>query len=227
MTNFGDTAYIKRGFQIDPKRLFYSDSNMALTMLVTLVSGYGILEAGTILGKITESTNRKDRYVPYAIQAPAAGLEFVGGMYLLNDGASDSTLFDVTMEDSYKVDVGDHVAGVDSDGVPIDMGAVTAIDRTTYSNKATIQVAQVDASALTVANGAMLFVQTQTTTPFTNAKMILVEGVDTGVGPDAVGGNASVVVSNAMLYKGLLPNMDAGALIDLGAVEEGQYLILK
>ncbi len=227
MDNFGDTAYIKRGFQVDPKRLFYSDIKIALKKMVTLVPGYGILEAGTVVAAITESTNRVSQHVPYAIQAPTVGLPFIGGAYLLADGGSTDTTIDITLPDSYKFAVGDHIAGVDSDATPIDLAAITAIDRTTYSNKAVLTIAQVDISALTVAAGAMIFIQTQTTTPFVDAVSILTEGVDTGVGSDAKGGQGAVVISNAMLYKGLIPNYDAGALTDIGAVTDGQYLVLK
>lgn len=225
--NYGDSPYIKRGFQVDSKRLFYSDEKIALKKLTSVVAGYGILEAGTVLGKITESTSRKDMYVPYAIQAPTAGLDFVGGAYLLADGASDTTLLQVTQEDSYKFAVGDHIAAVDSDATPIDCGAIVAIDRTTYSNKATIQIAETSMAAITVAAGGMIFIQTQTTTPFSNAVGILIEGVDTGTGENAVGGQGGVVFSNAILYKGLIQNYDSGALTDLGATTDGQYLILK
>ena len=223
----GDAPNIKRGFQVDPKRLFYSDEEKALCKMVTLVPGYGILEAGTIVGVITESTSRKDQFVPYAIAAPTAALPFIAGAYLLADGGATDTLIPVTMEDSYKFAVGDHLGGVDSDATPIDIGAITAIDRTTYSHYATLTVTEIDLSGLTVAKGAMVFIQTQTSTPWTNAIGILKEGVDTGVGEDAVGAQGSVVISNAMIYKGLLPNYDAGALTDLSGVVSGQLIVLK
>jgi hypothetical protein len=225
--NYGDTPYIKRGFQVDPKRLFYSDSNIALKKMISLVPGYGILEAGTVVAKITESTNRKDRYVPYAIQAPEAGLDFIGGAYLLVDPGATATLLSVTMQDSYKFAVGDHIAAVDNDAAPIDCGAIIAIDRDTYSHYATIQIAETDLSTVDGADGGMIFIQTQTTTPYTNAMAILAEGADTGVGENAAGAQAGIVLSNAMLYSGLIQNLDSGALTDLGAVEDGQHLILK
>ena len=56
---------------------------------------------------------------------------------------------------------------------------------------------------------------------------LIKEGVDTGTGADAVGAQGSIVMSNAMLYKGLLPNYDAGALTDLSGVISGQLLVLK
>lgn len=224
---YGDTPYIKRGVQVDKRRLFYSEERIALTGLATVVPGYGILPAGTIVGEITESTGRIGQFVPYAIQAPVAGQNFVAGAYLLANGATTSTLLEVTKDDSYKFAVGDHIAAVDSDGAPIDCGAITAIDRTTYTNKATITIAETNLSTITVAAGGMIFIQTQTTTPFTNGLAILSEGVDTGVGEEAVGGQGGIVLSNAMLYKGMIPNLDAGALTDLGAIIRGQYLVLK
>jgi hypothetical protein len=224
---YGDTPYIKRGFQVDPKRLFYSDYGLALKKMVTLAPGYGILEAGTLIGKITESTGRKDMYAPYAVLAPVRGLPFIAGAYLLEDGGATDTTAKVTIKDSYKFAVGDHIAGVDSDATPIDIGAITSIDRTTYSHYALIGFAQVNLSSLTVANGGILFIQTKTASPYTKAYAILGEGVDTGEGVDAAGGQGAAVFSHAIVYKGLLPNSDAGALTDLGAVEDGQHLILK
>jgi hypothetical protein len=224
---YGDAPHIKRGFQVDPKRLFFKGENGCLKKVVTIVPGYGILEAGTLLGQITESASRLSQFVPYAIAAPTKALPFIAGAYVLEDGGQTDTTIKVTMPDSYKFAVGDHLAAVDSDATPIDLGAISAIDRTTYTHYAVITVAEVDLRGITVANGGMIFIQTQTGTPWTNAIGILVEGVDTGEGADAVGAQGTIVISNAMLYKGLLPNYDAGALTDLSGIISGQYLVLK
>lgn len=224
--SYGDSPFIKRTPQVDPKRLFYSDEKIALKKMVTFAPGYGILEAGTLVGKISESTSRLSQYVPYAIQAPVAGLPFIGGAYLLADGANGTTI-QVTMEDSYKFAVGDHIAAVDSDATPIDIGAIVSIDRTTYPHYAVITVGSVDLTAIDVSTGGMIFIQTQTATPYTNAMGVLMDGIDTGTGEDAVGAQGSVVFSNAMLYKGLFPNYDDGALTDLSGVEDGQMVMLK
>jgi hypothetical protein len=223
----GQTPHLRRGAQVDPKRLFYSDQNIALTKQVTIPPGYGFLPAGTVMGKISESTNRAGQFVPYAVQAPTAGLAFLGGAYLTQDGAASAECH-VTMEDSYMFAVGDHLGAVDSDGTPIDLGAVTAIDRTTYAHKAVVTATNDVTAAITVANGGMVFIQTDASTPFSTAAGILTTGVDTGYGEEADGGQGVVVLSNAILYKGLIPNLDAGGLADLTwATEDGQFLILR
>jgi hypothetical protein len=223
----GQTPHLRRGAQVDPKRLFYSDQNIALTKQVTIPPGYGFLPAGTVMGKISESTNRAGQFVPYAVQAPTAGLAFLGGAYLTQDGAASAECH-VTMEDSYAFAVGDHLGAVDSDATPIDLGAVVSIDRTTYSHKAVITATNDVTAAITVAAGGMIFIQTDASTPFSTAAGILLTGVDTGYGEMADGGQGVVVLSNAILYKGLIPNLDAGGLADLTwATEDGQFLILR
>lgn len=228
MDSYGSTPYIKRGFQVDPKRLFYSNESIALKKLVTLVPGYGILEAGTIVAKITESTTRLGQYVPYAIAAPALNMPFFGGAYLLQDEAAGATTLRVTVKDSYKFAVGDHIAVDDNNSSPVDLGAITAIDRTTSAIYATITFTTAsDLSGLDMANASVVYIQSQLTTPFSCAVGVLGEGVDTGEGEEAVGGQGMCVFSNVMLYKGLLPNYDADALTDLSGISDGQVIILK
>jgi len=131
------------------------------------------------------------------------------------------------MEDSYKFAVGDHIGAVDNDGAPLDSGALVSINRTTYSNQAVLTLGGALTATIAIADGGGLFIQTQTTTPFTNAVGVLVGGVETGTGANAKGGQGVIVLSNAMLYKGLIPNYDAGALTDLGGSVRNQFLILK
>jgi hypothetical protein len=64
-------------------------------------------------------------------------------------------------------------------------------------------------------------------TPFSVAKYILDADVDTGVGADAAGALAPVVLSNAVLYAASLLNASAAALVSLNAVADGQHIILK
>jgi hypothetical protein len=227
MPGLGDTPYQHRGYQNDPRRLFYSDPNIALTKKIMIPAGHGILKAGTVMGAITESTNRKGWYVPYAVQAPAAALAFISGAYLLLDGALSAECH-VSMDDSYKFEVGDHLGAVDSDATPIDLGAIVSIDRTTYSHKAVVTATNNVTTAITVAAGGMIFIQTEAASPHSKAKAILAGTYDTGVGENAKGASeAVVVISNAILYKAACHNIDADAITDLGVVEDGQHFILK
>lgn len=223
----GETAHLTRGSQIDPKLIFGSDINQALKREVSLVPGYGVLPAGTIIGEVSESTNRVGYGVPYAVQTTVIpAMAFVGGAYIVTDGEADTNVV-VTMADSYKFAVGDHLAAVDSDETQVDLGAIASIDRSTYSHIAVIVVSNNITTAITVAAGGFVYVQTDTSSPFTTAKGFLLVGVDTGSGENAKGGDGVIIVSHAKVRHSLLPNYDAGALADFGnASVKGQWIFL-
>lgn len=225
-----DTPQVLRGYQDDPKRVFYSDIEKALTREVFIPAGYGYLKPGTVLAEITsESTNRSYNFVPYSFEDPSSDINNFHGAYLLIDGAA-STAVHVTLNDSYKFAVGDHLMAMDSDtygASAVDLGAITAIDRTTYPNKAVITVTNNVTTDITVANNGAVAIQTYATAPFVKAVGFLFGGVDTGIGENAAGAQGVIVLSNAMLYKGLVFNYDSEAKTDLGNIESGQFIILK
>jgi len=226
----GDTAYINRGSQEDLKRLFYSDPDKALAKIITIPAGYGVIKAGAVMGIITESTDRVDQYVPYtgldAVGNVAAGVSYLFGAALLVADPSTNTTGYVTMDDSYKFAVGDHLVAGDSDLSPTDLGAITAIDRTTYTHIAGITVTNSFGSE-TIAKGGLVTIQSATASPYVCAKGILKATVDTGTGEDAKGAQGALVIKNAMLYKNCLYNYNADALADLSwATENGPYLVL-
>lgn len=226
----GDIPYIYRGSQEDLKRLFYSDPNLALTKVITIPAGYGVIRAGAVMGIITESTNRVDQYVPYtgldAVGNVAAGIAYLFGAAPLVADPSTNTVGYVTMDDSYKFAVGDHLVAGDSDLSNTDLGAITAIDRTTYSHIAAITVTNSFGSE-TIAKGGVITIQTATSSPYVCGKGILMAAVDTGVGENAKGGVGVLVIKNAMLYKNSLYNYNADVLTDLsGSVENGPYLVM-
>ncbi|MDY0324781.1 MAG: hypothetical protein RBQ87_01240 [Candidatus Cloacimonadaceae bacterium] len=232
---YGDTPYMQRGGQIDRREIFGPCNLEAVLQIpVTIPPGFGYIPAGAVMGQITSETGatRASQYVPYTPQDAAGGLAaalttLFGAAYLLADPGATATTLDVTLNDSYKFAVGDHIAAIDSDTVAIDCGAISAIDRTTYANKAVITIAETDLSAVDSANGGCLIHQTQLTTPFQNAVGILVGGVETGIGSKAKGAQGVIVISNAILNSGALYNLDSGAITDLGAVSSGNWLILK
>ena len=226
----GDTPYVYRGTQDDLKRLFYSDPSRALAKVITIPAGYGVVKAGAVMGIITESTNRVDYYVPYtgldSVGNVAAGIEDLFGAAFLVADPSTNKIGYVTMDDSYKFAVGDHLVAGDSDLSNTDLGAITAIDRTTYTHMAAITVTNSFGSE-TTAKGAVITIQSATSSPYVCAKGILKAAVDTGTGENAKGGQGVLVIKNAMLYKNSLYNYNADVLTDLtGAVEDGPYLVL-
>ncbi len=226
MVYLGDTAYLQRSGQLDPKRVFESDLNYSLQRSISIVPGYGILPPGCIMGQITESTSRKGMFVPYAIQTAELVSNNFYGAYLLLEGAADLLCY-MTIDDSYKFAVGDHLGAVDSDATAIDLGAVTAIDRTTYATQAIVTVTNNVTTAMNIAKWAFVFIQTDTSTPFTTAQGLLAGSYDTGTGENAKGAEGSMVLSNAMVKYGLIPNYDAGALTDLSGVLSAPYMIMR
>ena len=228
----GQTPYVYQGGQEDLKRIFY-DLDGAKSHSISIPAGYGVIKAGTVMGIITESTNRKNYYVPYVpadttgdITAAMSDDEARGFAYMVADQGGSSKDIYVSMDDSYKFAVGDHVATIDSSGTDDDGGAITAIDRTTYSHMAKITVTNT-IGAITVANGACVFIQTAAAAPHVCAKGVLKAAVDTGVGENAKGGQGVLVVKNAMLYKDNLHCYNDDALADMSwGSESGKYLIL-
>ena len=114
----------------------------------------------------------------------------------------------------------------DSDASPVDLGALVSIDRTTYTHQAVLTWTNQVTTGITVAKAGGVHIQTTTSSPYTYAKGILFNSVDTGEGENSKGADASLIVKNAALYKGLLTGYDAHAKTDLGNTEDGLYYII-
>lgn len=215
----------QKTYQKDYKRLYYSEENASLKVPITLQAGFGLIEAGTALARNTSAAAaRLGKFVPYDPTATITGAEVAPGRaYLVADsGASSSDLY-VTINDSYKFAVGDDAIIVDNDTAAENLGAITAIDRATYSHMAKITV--------TVATGGVSFTTADfaylTVEGYDVCKGILEKSVDTGTGANANGANATLILGNCVLYTGSLINLDANAKTDLTAVAFGIYTYMK
>ncbi len=205
------------------KALFHSLRDIALILDKTAKAGYGYLQAGTVM-----CVNTADSLlVPYpetdaAINAAAAKA------YLVADSGSASDTVQVLTSESYKFIVGDSLVIVDDTTTAEDLGAITDITLSETTGLATITVTtDIGSTSFTTARNAHVYVKSDGSAPFAKAKYILDQDVNTGEGEDALGANISVVVSNAVLYTAALPNSDAAALTDLGAITDGRFTILK
>lgn len=230
-TTKGETPYILYGKQTDYKRIFYSSPNQALQKEVTLAPGYGIIRAGTALAKNVSASGNKNLYVPYCPTTPSSADPNQKGNAFLVQNAAGSDLY-VTMEDSYKFEVGDDVILYDSDTKTTaaeNMGAITAIDRTTYLHMAKITVTATVSGTFTVANSAAIHVEcgADNTNGYSDCAGILGSTVDTGSGENSQGAVASIILSNCILYEGLLANVDAAAKTDISASSNGNLLVIK
>lgn len=232
-----DIASIIRGGQKDYKKLFYSNPEQALTKEVTLQAGYGLIPAGTVLAKNLSAAGNVNKYVPL-MPGIAANLpdsadpnHQLACAFLTADVSSGSELV-VTMADSYKFAVGDDLILFDETTYAAsseNLGAITAIDRTTYLHLALITVTATVSGSFTVAAFACIHVEAGavSTNSYSVAVGVLMHSINTGVGENAQGGVAPMVISNCMLYNGLLTNMIAQARTDLSATVDGQFLIMK
>ena len=222
-----DTPYVGYGVgHPDYRALFYSDPEASLRLPITVSKGFGVLKEGQAMAFNTTATNGggAGKMVPYDACAAAliTGAEYAPGRaYLVADGAANTSAY-VAMNDSYKFVVGDHVYAVDSDDSDVDCGAITAINRTTYPHMAVITVTNNVTVGITVAKFGYLYTKGADT-----CVGILEMAVDTGVGAAAADANATLVVSNAILYTGCLINLDATGLSDISGTQVGQFTVLK
>lgn len=186
------------------KRLFHSRREQALIIDKTAKKGFGYLKAGTVL-----AVDADGMCVPYVPATVVAGAESALGcipILAVNDGviqipkgyAGIFTIDDILREVGQSQDI-----------------VVEAISFGDYYDTITVdEYAGLAANEFLMIKGAA------------TAKYILDQDVDTGFGDIAVGANISVVVSNAILYKNSLINMDDTAIAALGLVD-GQFFILK
>lgn len=228
----GDIASVIRGVQEDYKKIYHSNPNQAMVIDVTLAPGFGVVKAGTALAKVTGDGAAKGKYVPYNPTTISSAVKGTGQAFLVSDQGASTSVY-VAMADSYKFTVGDQVYIADNDtktSSAEDLGVITAIDRTTYVHMAVITVTSAASGAtFTVAQSACIFHEAgaDNSNTWSDCAGILDVSVDTGDDENAKGGVGSMVISNAMLYNGLLTNVDAAARTDISASVSGQYLILK
>ena len=217
----GDSPNVKYGpMQTDYRRLLYSDEAILMQVPIQLSEGYGILKAGTALARNASNltTGNKGKLFPYSPSAITGAEDAPGRAYLVQNSTQSTAIY-ISIPDSYKFKVGDDLMIIDDTTSGENLGAITAIDRTTSPIRANITT--------TTSCGA---------TPFTTARFafvaaegydtcvgILGKSVDTGVGLDSVGAGATLWLKNYVAYTAGLINVDAAAVVDLDLSTIGLY----
>lgn len=219
-----DTPNVVIGVQTDYKKLFYSNPDIALTKPIQLAAGYGVLKMGLVVAKNASAAGNVGKYFPYDPASTVTGAEEAPGRaYLVQSSGTSASILYVTLDDSYKFKVGDDVIIHDDTTAAENLGAITAIDRTTYNHMAAITV--------TVATGGTSFTTARfayiTIEGYATAAGILIRSVDTGTGASAAGAGGVLLLSNAILYTGMLQNCDSTARSTLSATLDGPYVIFK
>ena len=220
-----DTPSVVLGSEEDYRRLFYSDPEAAIVFPITIQAGYGQLKSGTSIAKNLSASGNAGKFVPYNPTTFTGTEDHPGRAYLVQDGAALGNDIYVTMDDSYKFAVGDDLIINDNTTTAENLGAITAIDRTTYTHMAKITfTTAVGSTAFTTARFAYVCVEAgDSSNNFSDCVGILLKSVTAGTGVNAKGANASIVVKNAALYTDGVTNVDAAARTDLSASTFGIY----
>lgn len=224
-----DIPNIQHGVQYDYKKLYYSEDLSALKVPVTLQAGYGKIEAGTVLAKNLSAGGGNGKLVPYNPTLFTGAENHPGRAYLVADSGTSATDLYVTLEDSYKFGVGDDVIINDDTTSAENLGAITAIDRTSEPQRAKITVSTASGgTSFTTARKAYLSVEAGVSANnYSDAVGILEKTVDTGSGVNAAGAVATLILGNCVLYTGVLSNYDAAAGVDISAATFGNYTYIR
>lgn len=226
-----DIPSIIRGVQDDYRALYYSEPMAALKVPVTLQSGYGVLKPGTMLAlnKSAGVAGGKDQLVPYNPTTFTGAENHPGRAYLVADSGTTDKFVYVSMDDSYKFKVGDDVIINDDTTSAENLGAITAIDRSTDQHRAKITfTTAIGGTAFTAARKAYLAIEAgDNTNNYSDCVGILEKAVDTGTGENAKGAVATLILGNCVLYEGLLTNLDSAAKTDLSGTSFGQYMYIR
>jgi len=223
-----DIPAVDYGNQWDYKKLYYSNHMAALRVPVTLQKGYDLVRAGTTLARNISAGGGLNLLVPYNPTIFPVSID-IGRAYLITDSGALATTLYVTLEDSYKFMVGDDIIINDNSTAAENLGAITAIDRTTDSFRAAITVTiAVGATSFTTARRAHISVEAgNSSNNYSDCVGILEKTVNTGTGEKSKGAVSTLILGNCVLYEGLLTNLDAAAIVDLGVSTFGQYVYIR
>lgn len=229
MVAMGDRPYITYGGQLDLKKLYHSDPNSALKVPITISAGFGQLDMGTALAENLSAAGNLNRMVPYCPTTFTGAEDHPGKAYLVQSSGTTATILYTTIDDSYKFIVGDDIC-INSDNVTTEnLGAITAIDRTTYTHMAAITVTTATGgSSFVTGNFAYIIAEAGTNTNnYSDGVGILEKTVQTGTGVNAKGALATLVIGNCVLYTGMLTNVDSAFRTDVSASTFGNYTYIR
>jgi len=224
-----DIPGVTIGVQKDYKPLYYSEPEAALKVPITLQAGYGLIEQGQTLSKNLSAAGNLGKFLPYNPTTFPARVD-PGRAYLVTDGGALGNVVYVTMDDSYKFLVGDDLIINDDTVTNEDLGAITAIDRTSETHRAKISfTTAIGATSFTTARRGYVSVEAgDNSNLYSDCVGFLEKSVDTGIGQDARGAVATLILGNCVLYEGMLTNFDDAAKTDLStATSIGQYVYIR
>lgn len=225
MARGGDIPHLIYGTQEDYKKLYFSEPTAALKVPVTVSPGWGVLKMGTVMALNASAAGRVGQCFPYDPSGSITGAENAPGRtYVVSNVANGTAIADVLINESYRFIVGDDLIIMDSDGEGAldNGGAIISIDRTTYTNFARITFTTNVGDDFTTAKFAFVAPE-----GLVVAVGILEKSIDTGSDQNAQGAVATLILGNAVLYSGMLLNLDSNAQTDLSASTFGQFTYIR
>lgn len=227
-----DGPNINYGSQVDYKRLIASeccDPKSILAAPCTIQKGYGKLEAGTAMAENKSAAGGDGKFVPYNPTSFDGTAGHPGRAYIVANTDTTGSTVDVTITDSYKFAVGDDLIINDSNTAAENLGAITAIDRTTYINKAQITfTTAIGGTAFeTQYDGYVCVEAGDSSNNYSDCVGVLEKTVGIGDDADAADAGARIIFGNCVFYTGCLVNVDSAARTDLSATVWGQYTYVR
>ncbi len=213
-------------------RLYYSMRDQALLTDKMIRSGYGVLRAGTLMvlmGSFDTRNADMAPMVPYTrtevIDTNSDTEKWVGVTPVL---AFDDVAETVTIPLDYvkRFKVGDEVMVYvnDTGATDANQNEITVI--TVTANGVTLTIPGVGAAIATATE--LLIGPCSRYDDFSGKTVyVLDKDVDTGSGTEGIGAMGVVLMSNAIIYKGSIPNYNSEILPFLGASADGQHIIIK
>lgn len=205
------------------RKLFYSQREVALLMEKHVRGGYGDLLAGTVLAEMTAAPYLLVPYIPDTIS-----VNDVGRIFLVNDNITANT-FKIWKEDRGKLKAADVIVLTDSDGT-YEEATVSSLAEDAGGRTWTVTLSGATATAggFTVAKSANCYLKAGASGKRSTAKYILDQDVYTGDFENpAPGAQTSVFLSNGIVYKNMMIGLDTTAATALGAVIDGNFVIVK
>jgi len=221
-----DAPNIQYGSQTDYGTLYQSKSEASLKLKGTIQAGYGTLKAGQMMARNVSADGGVGKYVPYNVTSFDGTEWSPGRAYLVANSGTVAYVY-MTINDSYKFSVGDDLIVNSSGQSAENLGAITAIDVTSETQRAKITATETISNSMLTTESAYACVEAGSANNYSDAIGILEISVDTGTGSTAAGALAPIIVSNAILYNGMLYSNDSTARTAIGATLVGNQFILK
>jgi hypothetical protein len=210
---------VRGGMSPGIRPLFHSRRDIALIKDKSASNGFGILNAGTVMGTDTAT----DQVVP--VPTDPAVIDASRSALTL-DYATGTSVVSVSEADAAKFNVGDAIVVNNETPVYFDLGTVVS-KAAAVSGSVVITVSGSAATiVITTALTAALSHKTAAADPFYAASCLLDKDIDTGVTAGNSPVPCSVVFKNAMVYTVYLKGMSAKSITDLGAIQDGVHTII-